>query len=115
MQIAFKKIPINPVEFETQIDSVRFYGKVRKDSKNLALCEGKIEGILPHTCDRCGGEFEMSLDEDVKIFASDGIYEQSETLLDIIEFFDAQVDFDTILHSEIGSISSDYHHCEKCS
>jgi uncharacterized metal-binding protein YceD (DUF177 family) len=114
MEIVFKKVPATGVDFETSIDELRFYGTAQKASKNLVHCIGKIEGTLIHPCDRCGNDFTLAINEKVKILASDGIYESDDELLDVIEFFDARLNFDTILQSEIGMIQSDYHYCSTC-
>jgi uncharacterized metal-binding protein YceD (DUF177 family) len=114
MQIVFKKVPTTGVDFETSIDNVKFYGNAIKESKNLVKCVGKIEGSLIHLCDRCGDDFSFPVNEEVKIFVNDGIYESNDELLDLIEFFDGMVNFDTILESELGTIKSDYHYCSNC-
>jgi uncharacterized metal-binding protein YceD (DUF177 family) len=114
VQILFKKILHNEISFETKLEDIRFYGKAQKHSKDLVLCQGKIEGRFLHTCDRCGEEFELEIDEEIELFASDGIYEKEDSL-DIIEFENGILDFDTLLHSEIEAYKSDYHYCKNCS
>ena len=114
MEIVFKKVPVNGVDFETSIGDVKFCGNAKKESKNLVECIGKIKGTLTHQCDRCGNDFTLPVNEEVKIFASDGLYESDDELLDIIEFFDSSVNFDTILESELGTIKSDYYYCSTC-
>jgi len=114
MKIDFKKIPASGINFETSSDAIRFYGVATKIQNNLVKCSGTIEGSFLHLCDRCGEEFNASIKEEVEVYAHEGVYTQSEELLDLIEFFNDFVDFDTILHSEIESYKSDYLYCDKC-
>lgn len=114
MQILFKKILHNEITFETKLENICFYGKVQRQTRDLVLCKGKIEGVFPHICDRCGEEFELKIDEEIELFASDGIYEKEDSL-DIIEFENGILDFDALLHSEIEAYKSDYHYCKNCS
>lgn len=113
MEILFKKILQNEIHFETEVESVKFVGIVKRQTKDLVLCKGKIEGSFPHICDRCGEEFDLDIDEEIELFASDGIYEKEDSL-DIIEFENGILDFDTLLHSEIEAYKSDYHYCDNC-
>jgi len=114
MKIEFKKIPINGVDFETSIGDLRFYGVAKKISENLVNCKGVIEGNLSQQCDRCGKEFSRNLKEDIEIIASKGIYNDNGELLNLIEFLDDYVNFDTILKSELESYRFDYLCCENC-
>lgn len=114
MEIVFKKVPVSGVDFETSINDIRFYGTAKKESKNLVQCTGILEGSLVLQCDRCGNEFTYNVNEKVNLYASDGLYESEDDLLDVIEFFEGSVNFDTILQSEVGSIKSDYHYCSTC-
>jgi len=114
MEIAFKKIPSTGIDFEAVVDGFKFYGVVKKKSKNLVECHGRMEGTLSQQCDRCGDEFEFDMKEDITLYANDGLYESSAELLNVIEFFDDFVNFDIILKGEIESINSDYHYCSTC-
>ncbi|WP_024954859.1 YceD family protein [Sulfurospirillum arcachonense] len=114
MQIVFKKVPTSGVDFETSIKDIKFYGTANKESKNLVQCIGKIEGTLDYQCDRCGNDFPLHVKEDVKLFASDGVYKSDDDLLDVIEFFDESINFDTMLESELGTLQSDYYYCSTC-
>jgi len=114
MRMQFKKIPQSGVDFETTIGDLRFYGVVKKISENLVNCKGVIEGDLSHHCDRCGEEFSRNLKDDIEIFASYGIYKDEGELLNLIEFLDDYLNFDTILKSEIESYKCDYIYCKNC-
>ncbi|MDX1809851.1 MAG: DNA-binding protein [Sulfurospirillaceae bacterium] len=114
MKIDFKKIPTSGINFETCSDDIKFYGVATKIQNNLVKCTGTIEGSFVHPCDRCGEEFDVFIKEDVELYASEGIYSESEELLDLIEFFNDFIDFDTMLQGEIESLKSDYLYCDKC-
>ncbi|AFL67571.1 DNA-binding protein [Sulfurospirillum barnesii] len=116
MQIEFKKIPSSGIHFETSLDEIKFSGEAVKTGKILVKCKGVIEGTLLHTCDRCGESFVLTVNENVEVFASDGLYEdkEGEELLNVIEFFDSFIEVDTLLQSEIEAFKSDYHYCGQC-
>ena len=114
MIVAFKKISTNGIDFEATSGDMSFVGIAKKSQKNLVHCFGKLKGTITHTCDRCANEFTLEVDEEVELFASDGVYEKDEDLLDVMEFFDGFVNFDTILQSELGIVISDYHYCPTC-
>jgi len=116
MQIEFKKIPTTGIHFETSFDEIRFFGEALKISKTMVKCMGNIEGNLHHACDRCGENFKLMVNENVEVFASDGLFkdQEGEELLNVIEFFDGSIDIDTMLQSEIEAFKSDYHYCGQC-
>jgi len=114
MKILFNKIPQNGMEFKTSYKDIKFYGKLKKESRNLVQCNGKLEGTLDCSCDRCGDDISLHVDEKIKVIACDGFYKSGEELLNIIEFFEENVDLDTILLSEVETLKSDYHYCSAC-
>ena len=58
---------------------------------------------------------ELEIDEEVKFFISEGIYEdENDVELDVIESFNGVADIDELLSSEIELIKSDYHSCDEC-
>ncbi|WP_458700802.1 YceD family protein [Sulfurospirillum sp. 1307] len=114
MVVAFNKISTSGIDFKATIDGVEFTGFAKKDSNNLVHCNGKLVGTLTHICDRCGNEFDLKIDEKVDLFASDGEYNGEDYALDVMEFFEGLVNFDTILESELGVVLSDYHYCSTC-
>lgn len=124
LSISFNQISNKPVAFNLNKDNIIFKGNlVRKDSK-LVICDGKIYGDLDYSCDRCGSEFKLAINEDVLLYLSDGIYKEnlhniSDELkqnpnLDVIEFFNGYIDMDDVLNSEIEAYKSGYFYCEKC-
>ncbi len=116
MIVEFKKIPSSGIHFETKLGEIRFSGNAQKIGKSLIKCEGRIQGTLMHACDRCAEDFKLSIDECVEVFASDGLYvdTEGEELLNVIEFFEGSIDFEVMLQSEIEAFKSDYHYCGQC-
>lgn len=102
------------MDFETSLEDIKFYGKLQKKSKNLVQCIGKLEGTLVCQCARCGDDISLHVNEEVDMFANDGIYETSEELVEVIEFLDETIDLDIMLLSEVETIKSDYNYCSTC-
>jgi hypothetical protein len=79
------------------------------------LLKAKLNGFVIKPCDSCAEEFKLSVNEEVKFYISDGIYEDDDSIeLDVVESFDGKADMEELLHSEIELIKSDYHRCESC-
>lgn len=116
MTIEFKKIPQSGIDFEVSHEGVSLIGHAIKSDKTIVTCKGKLVGKTPHACDRCADVFSLVVNEDVEVFANDGLYKdkESEELLNVIEFFDGSINFDTILQSELEALKSDYHYCGAC-
>lgn len=116
MQIEFKKIPTTDVYFEVSLEDIVVSGNATKIDKTMVRLDGTMRGLVVYACDRCGAEFNLKVDEKVEVFASDGLYEDQsgEDLLNIVEFFDGSINFDTILQSELEALKSDYHYCGDC-
>ena len=116
MTVEFKKIPATGIAFEVLLEGIKLVGNAKKTDRALICVDGKMSGKVIHQCDRCAEEFELLVDEGVEVFASDGIYDDkgSGELLNLVEFFDGSINFDTILQSELEALKSDYHYCGKC-
>ncbi len=115
MTVEFKKIPTSGIDFEASSGDIQLIGHAQKTDKTMIRIDGKMCGQTPHECDRCAETFTLLVDENVEVFASDGLYEDSgEELLNIVEFFDGSINFDTILQSELEALRSDYHYCGGC-
>lgn len=116
MKILLRKIGKIASEFEVKSDEITFKGYLQYDTNRLILLRAKLSGNLQTRCDICAKDFILEVDEDIKLFISDGIYKSdSEELLDIIEVYDSMVDLEDILKSEVELIKSDYHICPECS
>ncbi len=115
MKVNFTKIPKSGDKITLEKENVKFTALVSKLDENSVLCKGKIYGHTPHICDRCGDEFDLSIDENVEIVAYNCVARiPNEELENIIEFFDGEVDFDEIFISELEAIRSDYFYCKNC-
>ena len=115
MRIAFRKIPLEGVDVNLQKDGLLFHAHAKKESANLLLCEGKMEGELPYFCDRCGESMVVKVDEVVSVWISDQALPSSEEELpNAIEFFDGFADFEELFISELEAFKSDYFYCKNC-
>jgi uncharacterized metal-binding protein YceD (DUF177 family) len=116
MKIEFKKVPQNEKYFELKSDSVIFSGTFCRISSRLAKLDGHIKGELETTCAKCGVDLTLTLDEKQKYIISDGPLSTQDEREDelTVEIADHIVDFDELLKSELESIDSDLHMCDKC-
>ena len=115
MTIEFRKVPKEGIDFSVTREGVTFSGTAVKDKGTLLKCCGMLQGKLDHACDRCGEPMIIDLDEQIEVWASDGIMNITEDeLLNIIEFVDEKVDFNEMMESEIEAIKSDYFYCQAC-
>jgi uncharacterized metal-binding protein YceD (DUF177 family) len=116
MKIEFKKVPQNEKEFELNLDSVTFSGTFCRISSTMAKINGHIHGNFTVLCAKCGIESTIYIDEKQKYIISDGTLSTQDERDDelVIEIEDHIVDFDELLKSELESIDSDLHICDKC-
>ena len=117
MKIEFRKLPLEPSEFEIVSNSVKFLGTFSKITSNLAKIDTVLLGSCDVDCCKCGTTININLDEKMNFLISDGIYTKDgrddEDRI-VIELEDHIVDFDEILHSEIESLNSEYYICDTC-
>jgi len=113
MQILLRKIRETENQFDIKVDDINCSGYFWRSGKNKAEIEGKIQGNIPLSCDRCGEQFSDYIEEPFHIEVVDQPLKVTDCL-DVIECLDGIVDFDMICKSEIASIQSEYHLCEKC-
>lgn len=114
MQVEFKKVPFNKKNFQIDYNLVNFEGTFCKMSQELVKVEANISGDLETICSRCGKSIVLSIDENIELFVSDGVYTSDEYDIDVIESYSGVVDFNHIIESELESIKSDYHICDDC-
>ncbi|MCW1360431.1 hypothetical protein [Campylobacter sp. US33a] len=115
MKIAFSKINSVDYPFKLNLENVIFEGKISKINPKLLKINAIMSGFVYRPCDSCGEEIELSLNEDIEVFASDGIFKDQENeLSNTIEFFDSQIDLIEIAISELEAYLSDYFYCSKC-
>jgi hypothetical protein len=113
MQILLRKIRETESPFSIEEDGIRCIGKFWRSGKDRAEVEGKIEGGLPLSCDRCGEAYVEHVEEYFHVEIVDRPLKVDDSL-DVIECLDGVVDFDMICKSEIASMQSEYHLCPKC-
>jgi hypothetical protein len=114
MKIAFRKLSSQPLHFEANSDKAFFSGDLILKKSNLAQLNGTITGSISIPCDLCAEEIDKSLNEEVAFYLSDGIYEESEMELDVVEIDRSMIDMEELLKSEIELIKSDYFCCKNC-
>ncbi len=113
MQIAFEKLSSTPKPFELSLQGVSLSGTLHKQHHDTVILDGTLGGTLEVSCDRCGISFDVDIEQPLKLELSQHT-RQNKDNLDIIEFLDGIIDLEYILQSEIDSIKSTYHYCEKC-
>jgi len=115
MKIKLIKIGKTPVDFEVKRDEITFKGYLEYDSGKLILLKANLSGFTLCECSRCADEFKLKIDEEVKFFICDGVFDSDSSMdLDVVESFDSTADLDELLSSEIELIKSDYNSCDNC-
>ncbi|MCE3047695.1 hypothetical protein LW138_06370 [Helicobacter sp. faydin-H17] len=113
MKIEFKKISSVPKSFSLQKGDLSFSGEVKRIDAKLFEIQSLLHGKISLICDRSGEEYQEQINENLVLFASNGIWDkQSQNKsddFDVIEFFEGFIDFEYILQSEIDSIQMQYH------
>jgi uncharacterized metal-binding protein YceD (DUF177 family) len=114
MKISFRKLSSQPLHFEVNSDKAFFSGDLILKKSNLAQLNGTITGSISIPCDLCAEEIDKPLNEEIAFYLSDGIYEETETELDVVEIDRSMIDMEELLRSEIELIKSDYFCCKNC-
>ncbi len=115
MKIAFSRLNKGPYPFKLNLKTVVFEGNALKISAKLVRIDAKMRGFAHRPCDRCGEELELSIDESLELFASDGLFKDTrKELSNTVEFFDSQIDLMELAVSEFEAYLSDYFYCEDC-
>ena len=113
MRIAFKKIGVAKKGVAVQKDRLTLQGDLEKGEK-LVNFTGTLQGEQEVECSRCGESFFATIDEEIFLKFSDGIFKGFDEDADVIEFYDGEIDFDEVIVSESESIKLDYHICSRC-
>jgi len=115
VKIEFKKVSKDIKKLKVEFNSVKIEGIFYKIALSLVKIEAKLSGNIEVDCSRCTQTETLTLDEELKLLLSDGIFkgEEKEEFL-VIEVENSLIDFDEIIQSELNSIKSDYHLCKKC-
>ncbi|SFV59378.1 hypothetical protein MNB_SM-7-83 [hydrothermal vent metagenome] len=115
MKITLRKVGRSPFEFEKEQDQIKLKGFLQYDKEKLILMDAKLSGTLTTECAICAEEFDLEVDEELKLYISDGVFvDEKNSMIDVVEAKDGQFDVDEFLNSEIELIKSDYHCCEFC-
>jgi hypothetical protein len=114
LKLDFKKVSRAKKSIEIEKEGVSLKGEIYLNKDNLTDFKGKLSNNIKVTCDRCGEEFLLFLDEDIYLKFCDGVFKGFDEEADVIEFFDGKIDFEEVLHSEIESKKLEYHICPKC-
>ena len=117
MQVEFRRIAPTPSSFEVMGEGVVLSGSFQKRPDGLVDLQAHLKGPLALACDRCGEAYEVSLDEELELVASDGVYESEvdeEEDEGVIEFLDGKLDLNEVSRGEVELIRGDYHVCPKC-
>ena len=116
MIIEFRKVPSIETPFEITQDGVKVSGTFVKQDAKLVDISMTMIGSIPVICNRCAKEFGISINEEVELKVSDGVYTNTNEEEDdlIYETFDSKINFNEIIDSEIESIKMDYHFCSDC-
>ncbi len=113
MVIVFDKIgsTVKPIELSSK--GVTLDGTLQKSGYHQVTLDATLKGCFDLECDRCGETYNYDMDTKLRLKLSDLVSEDKDDL-DIIEFLDGKIDLLYILESEITSIESSYHYCDKC-
>ncbi|MCX2683009.1 hypothetical protein OQH60_03925 [Campylobacter sp. MIT 21-1685] len=115
MKIAFSKISNTPYTFKLDLENISFEGNLFKINHKLVKINAIMRSFVYRPCDSCGQEIKLDIKENLKLFASDGLFQDDEnTLSNTIEFFNSQIDLKEIATSEFENYLSDYFYCENC-
>jgi uncharacterized metal-binding protein YceD (DUF177 family) len=113
MKIVFDKIGSTAKPIEVDSKGVTLEGTLQKSGYHQVTLDAQMCGELELSCDRCGDTYDYKVDNKLRLKLSDLVSEDKDDL-DIIEFLDGEIDLSYILESEITSIESSYHYCDKC-
>ena len=115
MKVILRKVTKTPLDFDVKSNEITFKGYLQYHGGKLILLKADLKGPLGTECSTCGENIELTLDEKVEFFISDGIYNDEDNIdIDVVESFNSSADIDELLLSEIELIKSDYHSCDEC-
>ena len=114
MKIVFDKIGSTKKPFSLTISNVTLEGTLVTSGYHRVELEGKLDGSIELSCDRCGKVYQQNINYPLNLTLSNEVIETKDDL-DIIEFIDGVIDVEYIVQSEIASIENSYHYCDSCS
>jgi len=113
MTIVFDKINSTAKPIGLISKGITLEGTLQKSGYHQVTLDATLNGCIDLDCDRCGETYSYDMDGKLRLKLSDLVSEDKDDL-DIIEFLDGKIDLLYILESEITSIESSYHYCNKC-
>lgn len=113
MTIVFDKINSTAKPIGLSSKGITLDGTLQKSGYHQVTLDATLNGCLDLDCDRCGNTYNYDIDTKLRLKLSD-LVSEDKVDLDIIEFLDGKIDLLYILESEITSIESSYHYCDKC-
>jgi uncharacterized metal-binding protein YceD (DUF177 family) len=113
MKIVFDKIGSTAKPIGLSSKGVMLEGTLQKSGYHQVTLDAQMCGEIELSCDRCGDTYGYMIDNKLRLKLSD-LVSEDKVDLDIIEFLDGKIDLLYILDSEITSIESSYHYCDKC-
>jgi len=113
MTVNFAKVKYSGSELNYNKDGVSIVGRLEKVNRDSVKLDSTFKSTVTVTCSRCGKEFTKEVEYPLELILSDGRYNNSDEI-DVIEFFDGNIDITYISESEIASIQEDYNFCQDC-
>ncbi len=113
MTVNFAKVKYSGSELNYNKDGVSIVGTLEKVNRDSVKLDSTFKSTVTVTCSRCGKEFTKEVEYPLELILSDGRYNNSDEI-DVIEFFDGNIDITYISESEIASIQEDYNFCQDC-
>ena len=113
MTIVFDKINSTAKPIGLISKGITLEGTLQKSGYHQVTLDATLNGCIDLDCDRCGETYSYDMNGKLRLKLSDLVSEDKDDL-DIIEFLDGKIDLLYILESEITSIESSYHYCNKC-
>ena len=113
MVIVFDKINSTAKPVELASKGITLDGTLQKSGYHQVTLDATLNGCFDLECDRCGDTYNYNMNSKLRLKLSD-LVSEDKVDLDIIEFLDGKIDLLYILESEITSIESSYHYCDKC-
>ena len=113
MTIVFDKINSTAKPIGLTSKGITLEGTLQKSGYHQVTLDATLNGCIDLDCDRCGETYSYDMDGKLRLKLSD-LVSEDKVDLDIIEFLDGKIDLLYILESEITSIESSYHYCDKC-
>ncbi|NPA27920.1 MAG: hypothetical protein GXN91_02570 [Epsilonproteobacteria bacterium] len=115
MKISFSKVKRVPLAFDYNHkgEELNYKGNLERLNSKSVSCKGEVAGEIELICDRCGKSYKRVVKYPLDLQLYDGVAKGIKEL-DIIEFFDGNIDFKEIIDSEVASFKEEYHYCDDC-